>query len=87
MAERIPEIRAQSRAKDVTLLRTHATLEVLSADDGDTITVDIMGNIDIALAVDLSDGTAVTVDIATNVITINDIGVSADHLIILVVGS
>jgi len=87
MAERIPEIRAQSRAKDVTLLKTHTTLEVLNADDADTITVDILSNIDTALAVDLSDGTVVTVDIATNIITINDVGVSNDHLIILVVGS
>lgn len=87
MAERIPEIRAQSQARDITLLKKHTTLEVLDVDDADTITVDIMTNIDSASAVDLSDGTAVTVDIATNVITINDVGVSADHLIILVVGS
>lgn len=87
MAERIPEVRAQSQARDVNLLKKHTTLEVLNVDDADTITVDIMSNIDIALAVDLNDGTAVTVDIATNVITINDVGVSADHLIILVVGS
>ena len=86
MAERIPEIRAQSRAKDVTLLKTHTTLEVLNVDDADTITVDILATIDSATAIDLSDGTAVAVDIATNVITINDVGVANDHLIILVVG-
>ncbi len=87
MAERIPEIRAQSQAKNTTLLKKHTTLEVLNVDDADTITVDILANIDSATAIDLSDGTAVAVDIATNVITINDVGVSADHLIILVVGS
>lgn len=86
MAERTGEVRAQSQAKDVTLLKKHKTIEVLVIDDADTITVDGMTTIESATAIDLSDATAVAVDIATNVITINDVGVSADHLIILVVG-
>ena len=87
MAERIPEIRAQSQAANKTLLKKHTTLEVLNVDDADTIPVNIMTNIDTASAVDLATGSAVTVDIAGNELTVNDAGVSNDHLIILVVGS
>jgi len=87
MAELIPEVRAQSQARDVALLKRHATLEVLNANDADTITVNSLTTIDSAKVIDLADSTDVTVDIATNVITINDVGVSSDHLIILVVGS
>ena len=87
MAERTGEVRVQSQAKDVTLLKKYATVEVLVIDDADTVTIDSMTTIDSAKVIDLADSTDVTVDIATNVITINDVGVSADHLIILVVGS
>ena len=87
MAERIPEIRAQSRAKNVTLLKTHTTLEVLNVDDGDTITVDIMTTIDNAKVVSLSDASDITNDIAGNVITINDVAVSGAHVLIQVVGT
>ncbi len=87
MSERIPEVRAQSQARDVTLLKKHTTLEVVEVDDADTITVNSLTTIESATAIDLADATAVAVDIATNVITINDVGVSADHLIILVVGT
>lgn len=87
MAERIPEVRAQSQARDVTLLKKHTTLEVIQVDDADTITVDSLTNIDNAKVINLADASDVTVDIATNVITINDVGVSADHLICLVIGT
>lgn len=87
MAEVQGEVRAQSQARDVSLLKKHATIEILSINDGDTHTVNSLTTIDSAKVIDLSDSTDVTVDIATNVITINDSGVSTDHLIILVVGS
>ena len=87
MAERTPEVRAQSQARDVTLLKKHTTLEVLQVDDGDTITVESLTNIDSAKVINLADASDVTVGIATNVITINDVGISADHLICLVVGT
>ena len=87
MAERIGEVRAQSRAKDVTLLKKHATVEVLVIDDADTVTIDSMTNIDNAKVVNLSDGSDITKDVATNVITINDVAVSGAHVISLVVGT
>lgn len=86
MAERIGEVRAQSRAKDVTLLKKHATVEVLVIDDADTVTIDSITTIDNAKVINLSDGSDVTVDVATNVITINDVAISGAHVIILVVG-
>lgn len=87
MAERTGEIRAQSRAKNVTLLKKHTVIEVPVIDDADTVTVPIMTTIDSATVINLVDSSVITADIATNVITINDGGVSADHVIILVVGS
>lgn len=87
MAERVGEIRAQSQAKDTTLLKKHATVEVLVIDDADTVTIDSMTNIDNAKVVNLSDASDITVDIATNVITINDVAVSGAHVIIQVVGT
>jgi hypothetical protein len=87
MADRKPEIRAQSQAKTITLLKKHTTLEVLTIDDADTVTVDIMTTIDNAKAINLADGTDVTVDILGNVLTINDVTVSGSHLLITVVGS
>lgn len=86
MAEITGEVRAQSQAKDITLLKKHATIEVLSIDDADTVTVDSMATINNAKVINLSDGTDVAVDIATNVVTINDVAISGSHIIILVVG-
>ena len=87
MAERQPEIRAQSQARDITLLKKHTTLEVLDIDDGDIVTVVIMTNIDNVKAVNLVDAADVSVDISGNVLTINDGAVSASHLLIQVVGT
>ena len=87
MAERVGEIRAQSRAKDVTLLKKHTTIEVAVIDDADTVTVDILTNIDNAKVVNLSDASDITVDIAGNVITINDGAVSGAHVLMQVVGT
>jgi len=86
MADRIGEVRAQSQAKDVTLLKKHATIEVLAVDDADTITVNSLVSIDNAKVVNLADASDVTINIATNVITINDVSVSAAHLLVLAVG-
>lgn len=87
MAERTGEIRAQSRAKNVTLLKKHTVIEVPVIDDADTVTVPIMTTIDSATVINLVDSSVITADIATNVITINDVTVSQEHVIILVVGS
>jgi len=87
MAERVGEVKSQSQARDVTLLKKYSILEVLQVDDADTITVDALTTIDSVKVIDLADATDVTVDIATNVITINDVGVSADHLLVTAVGT
>ena len=87
MAEKIGEVRAQSQARDVTLLKKHATIEVLDLDDTDTVTVDSMTTIDSAKVINLSNAGDINVTLATNVITIDDEGVSNDHVIILVVGT
>lgn len=87
MAEKVGEVRAQSQAKDVTLLKKHATIEVLDLDDADTVTVNNMTTIDSATVINLSDATAVTVNTATNVITVNDLGLANAHVICLVVGT
>lgn len=52
----------------------------LNVDDGDTITIGDVTTINSAHVCDESDGSEVTVDLATNVITINDVGVSGDNL-------
>jgi hypothetical protein len=87
MAERKPEIRAQSQAREIVLKKKHTTLEVLTIDDADTVTVDIMTTIDNAKAINLEDGSDVTVDVLGNVLTVNDVAVSGSHLLITVVGS
>lgn len=87
MAERTPEIRAQSQAKTVTLLKKHTTLEVLTIDDADTIPVEIMTTIDNAKVINLADGSDVTINTAGNEITINDVSISGAHVICIVVGS
>lgn len=87
MAERVGEIRAQSQAKNTTLLKKHTTIEVAVIDDGDTVPVNILTNIDNVKVVNLSDASDITVDIAGNVITINDGAVSGAHVLIQVVGT
>jgi len=87
MADRKGEVRAQSQAKDVTMLKKHATIEVLVVDDADTITVDSMALIENAKVINLADASDVTVNIAVNVITINDVAISSAHLLVTVVGS
>ena len=87
MAERIGEVRAQSQAQNITLLKKHATIEVMVADDADTITVDALVAIDNVKVVNLADASDVTVTVATNVITIDDVAVAGAHLLCLVVGS
>ena len=86
MANRIGEVRAQSQAKQITLLKKHATIEVLSVDDADTITVDSMATIENVKVVSLVDSSDVVVTFAANVITIDDVAVSASHLLVTVVG-
>lgn len=87
MADRAYSSIGQGKGQDVTQLKRHATLEVAIIDDGDTITVDNYTTIDSATVIDLADATSYTVNLSTNVITINDVSVSADHVIVLVVGS
>ena len=86
MAERKGEVRAQSQAKNVTLLKKHATIEVLVADDADIIVVDSMVTVENAKVINLLDATDVTVTVATNVITIDDVAISASHLLVVVAG-
>jgi hypothetical protein len=87
MADRKGEVRAQSQAKSFTLLKKHATIEVPTIDDGDTITVDGIVNIDNAKVVNVADASDVTVNISGNVVTINDVAVSGAHVLCLVVGT
>lgn len=86
MSERKGEVRAQSQAKNITLLKKHATIEVLVVNDADTIVVDSMATINNAKVVNLADASDVTVEVVNNVITINDVSVSAAHLLVQVVG-
>ena len=87
MAERTGEVRAQSQAKNITLLKKHATIEVLAIDDADTIVVNAVATIDNAKVINLADGSDVTVTVATNVITIDDVAITGAHVICMVVGS
>lgn len=87
MAERVGEVRAQSQAKDVTLLKKHSTIEVLVIDDADTVVVNSMANVENAKVINLADSVDVTVLIAGNVITIDDVSISGSHLVMLVTGA
>ena len=87
MAEREGEVRAQTQAKDVTLLKKFSQIEILVIDDADTHTVVGMTNIDNVRVVDLSTATDITADKAGNVVTINDVSVSGAHVLITVVGT
>lgn len=87
MAERVPSKVKAVQGKDTTLLKKYVTLEVDVIDDADTVTVTNLTTIDSAKVIDLADASDITADIATNVVTINDVSVSADHIVILAVGT
>ena len=87
MAERQGEVRAQTQAKNITLLKKFSQIEIEVMDDGDTHTVVGMTNIDNVKVADLSDASTITADIAGNVVTINDGAVSGAHVLITVVGT
>lgn len=86
MADQTYAVKGQGRGQDISYLKKHLTLEVDSISDADTITVDELTTVNVAKVVDLVDGTEYTVTLATNVITIDDVGCSSDHVIVLVVG-
>ena len=87
MADKTYSVKSQGQGQTVTNLKKFLTLEVTSISDADTVTVDALTTVNVAKVIDLSDGTEYTVTLATNVITIDDATCSADHVIILVVGS
>ena len=85
MANVIGEVRAQSQAKDITLLKKHASIEVISISDTDTYTVDNMTTVENSTVVNMATGADVTHTKVGNVITIDD-AVSDIHVMIFVVG-
>jgi len=86
MADQVYTVKVQGRGQDITYLKKHVTLEVVSISDTDTITVDSLETVNVARVIDLADGTEYAVTLATNVITIDDVGCSSDHVIVLAVG-
>ena len=86
MSDKTFSVNDQGQGQDITLLKKHKTLEVTSISDTDTITVDGLTTVNVAKVIDLADGTEFTVTLLTNVITIDDVGCSSDHVIVLVVG-
>ena len=87
MADLKGQVRAQTQAKSITLLKKYVTVEVLVANDADTITIDSIVNIDNAKVISLLDASDITVNTSGNVITINDIAVVNSHLLCTVVGT
>lgn len=87
MADKSFVVHQTEQARDVTLLKSHKTIEVLSIDDADTITVEDYTTVDNAKVINLADGLDVGVTLATNVITINEAALSGAHVIAIVVGS
>ena len=87
MAERVPILLKVVQSKDESLLKKYVTVEVRVIDDADTVTIDNLTTIDSVKVIDLADAADVTADIATNVVTINDAGVTGDHVVMLVVGT
>lgn len=87
MAERSGEVRAQTQAFNKVLLKKFSQIEIPVIDDADTHTVVGMTNIDNAKAVNLEDASDVTVTVLDNVVTVDDAGVSGDHILITVVGT
>jgi hypothetical protein len=86
MADQTYNIIKAGQGQTITNLKKHVTLEVTSISDTDTITVDELDTVNVAVVIDLSDGTEYTVTLSTNVITIDDQACSSDHVIVLVVG-
>lgn len=87
MAERNGEVRAQTQAHNKVLLKKYSQIEIEVIDDADTHTVVGMTNIDNAKAVNLEDAADINVTVLGNVVTVDDAGVSADHILITVVGT
>lgn len=86
MSDKTYTVKDQGQGQDISLLKKHSTLEITSISDTDTITVANMTTVNSAKVVDLADGTEYTTTLLTNVITIDDVGCSNDHVIVLVVG-
>ena len=86
MADKNYSIIKSGQGQTITDLKKHITLEVTSISDADTITVDELTTVNAAKVVDLADATEYSVTLATNVITIDDVGCLSDHVIVLVVG-
>ena len=86
MADKTYTVKDQGRGQDISYLKKHVTLEIASIDDADTITVDELTTVNVARVVDLADGVEYAVTLATNVITMDDVACSSDHVIVLVVG-
>jgi len=87
MADKTYSIIKSGQGQTITNLKKHITLEVTSISDTDTITVDELTSVDAAKVLDLADATEYSVTLADNVVTIDDVGCSSDHVIVLVVGS
>jgi len=86
MADKTYVVKDQGQGQDISYLKKHKTLEVDSISDTDTITVSDFTTVNVAKVIDLLDGVEYDVSLATNVITINDVDCSNDHVIVLVVG-
>ena len=86
MADKTYNIIKSGQGQDITMLKKHVTLEVTSISDTDTITIDELTTVNIAKVIDLADGAEFTVSLGTNIITIDDVDCSADHVIVLAVG-
>ena len=87
MAERNGEVRAQTQAHNKILLKKYSQIEIEVIDDADYHTVVGMTNVENAKAVDLATAVDVTVTVLGNVVTVDDAGVSGDHILITVVGT
>jgi len=87
MADRSYIVKKTAIGKEETVLKRHSTIEVISIDEADTVTVQGYTTIDNVKAIDLAAGTDVDASAAGNVITIDEVGASAVHIIAIVVGS
>jgi len=86
MADKTYNVIKSGQGQTITNLKKHVTLEITSLTDADTITVDELTTVNVARVVDLADGAEYDVTLATNVITVDDVDCSADHVIVLAVG-
>ena len=80
-------VKSSGQSRDETLLKKHKTLEVISIDEDDTITVTGYTTINSVKVVNLADCVDVSSSVVGNVVTIDEVDLSAEHVIILVVGS